>query len=63
MRFLWDQNKNLANIKKHKISFEEAMSLNGRGILIDKEQDVYTNDLPQEERKSNLLVIFESLKE
>lgn len=24
MRFVWDQNKNLANIKKHKISFEEA---------------------------------------
>lgn len=24
MRFIWDQNKNLANIKKHKISFEEA---------------------------------------
>ncbi len=24
MRFIWDQNKNLANIKKHGISFEEA---------------------------------------
>lgn len=24
MHFVWDQNKNLANIKKHKISFEEA---------------------------------------
>jgi hypothetical protein len=24
MRFIWDQNKNLANIKKHRISFEEA---------------------------------------
>lgn len=49
--------------RKTEISFEEAMSLNGRGILIDKEQDVYTNDLPQEERRSNLLMIFESLKE
>ncbi len=24
MRFIWDQNNNLANIKKHGISFEEA---------------------------------------
>lgn len=24
MRIVWDRNKNLANIKKHKISFEEA---------------------------------------
>jgi hypothetical protein len=27
MRFLWDQNKNLANIKKHKISFEEVKTV------------------------------------
>ncbi|MCX6168843.1 MAG: BrnT family toxin [Ignavibacteriales bacterium] len=27
MRFLWDRNKNLANIKKHKISFEEAKTV------------------------------------
>ena len=27
MRFVWDQNKNLANIKKHKISFEEARTV------------------------------------
>ena len=27
MRFLWDPNKNLANIKKHKISFEEAKTV------------------------------------
>jgi uncharacterized DUF497 family protein len=27
MRFIWDQNKNLANIKKHKISFEEAKTV------------------------------------
>lgn len=24
IRFQWDQNKNLANVKKHKVSFEEA---------------------------------------
>jgi uncharacterized DUF497 family protein len=27
MQFLWDQNKNLANIKKHQISFEEARTV------------------------------------
>jgi len=27
MRFLWDQNKNLVNIKKHNISFEEAKTV------------------------------------
>lgn len=27
MRFVWDKNKNLANIKKHKISFEEAKTV------------------------------------
>jgi len=25
MRFEWDENKNLVNIKKHRISFEEAI--------------------------------------
>lgn len=43
------------------ISFEEAMCLDGIGILIDKEQDIYTNELPQEERKSRLSIIFEFL--
>ena len=43
------------------ISFEEAMCLKGRGILLDEEQNVYTNDLPQEERKLCLLTIFEFL--
>jgi uncharacterized DUF497 family protein len=27
MQFIWDENKNKANIKKHKISFEEAKSV------------------------------------
>lgn len=27
IHFLWDQSKNLANIKKHKISFEEAKTV------------------------------------
>lgn len=51
---------NLDIEEKTEISFEEAMHLHGRGILIDEEQDVYTNDLPQDERKSSLM-IFKSL--
>ncbi len=27
IQFRWDQNKNLANIKKHKVSFEEAKTV------------------------------------
>ena len=27
IRFQWDQNKNVANIKKHKVSFEEAKTV------------------------------------
>ena len=27
MHFVWDQNKNLANLRKHKISFEEARTV------------------------------------
>jgi len=27
MQFVWDENKNIANVKKHKVSFEEARSV------------------------------------
>ncbi len=27
MRFIWDQNKNLTNLRRHKISFEEARTV------------------------------------
>ena len=54
---------NLYTEGKTEISFEEAMSLRGRGILVDKEQDIYTNDLAQEERKLSLSTIFESMGE
>jgi hypothetical protein len=47
------------NEGRAEISFEEAMNLHGRGILVDKEQDIYTNDLAQEERKRSILAIFE----
>jgi hypothetical protein len=40
------------------ISLEDAMHLNGRCVLIDKEQDIYSNDLPLDERRSALQYIF-----
>ena len=27
MKFEWDENKNIENIKKHKVSFEEASTI------------------------------------
>lgn len=41
------------------ISFEDAIHLPGRGICIDPEQDIYTNDLPLEERESFLMRIYQ----
>jgi uncharacterized protein len=68
MRFLWDQNKNLANIKKHNISFEEAKTVffddNAR-LIPDPEHSI------SEERfiilgitnKLRLLVVVHTYKE
>jgi uncharacterized protein len=68
MRFIWDQNKNLANIKKHKISFEEAETVffddNAR-LIHDPEHSI------SEERfiilgitnKLRLLVVVHTYKE
>ena len=68
MRFLWDKNKNLANIKKHKISFEEAKTVffddNAR-LIPDPEHSI------SEERfiilgltnKLRLLVVVHTYKE
>ncbi len=47
--------------RRTETTFAEMMNLSGRGILIDEEQDIYTNDLPRDERKSALLEIFEFL--
>ena len=41
------------------ISFEKAMCLDGRGIFIDKEKHIYTNDLPLDERKITLSKMFD----
>jgi len=68
MRFLWDQNKNLVNIKKHNITFEEAKTVffddNAR-LIPDPEHSI------SEERfiilgitnKLRLLVVVHSYKE
>jgi uncharacterized DUF497 family protein len=68
MRFQWDQSKNLANIKKHKNSFEEAKTVfyddNAR-LISDPEHSI------NEERfiilgittKLRLLVVVHSYKE
>ncbi|MEW6509131.1 MAG: BrnT family toxin [Bacteroidota bacterium] len=68
MRFVWDQNKNLANIKKHKVSFEEARTVffddNAR-LIPDPEHSI------SEERfiilgitnKLRLLVVVHTYKE
>jgi len=68
MRFQWDQSKNLANIKKHKISFEEAKTVffddNAR-LISDPEHSI------AEERfiilgitnKLRLLVVVHTYKE
>jgi uncharacterized DUF497 family protein len=68
MRFAWDKNKNRANIKKHKISFEEARTVffddNAR-LIPDPEHSI------SEERfiilgitnKLRLLVVVHTYKE
>ncbi len=47
--------------RRTETTFIEMMNSSGRCILIDKGQDVYTSDLPRDERKSALLEIFEFL--
>jgi len=68
MRFEWDQNKNLVNIKKHKVSVEEAKTVffddNAR-LIPDPEHSI------EEERfiilgftiKLRILVVVHSYKE
>ena len=68
IRFQWDENKNQANVKKHKISFDEAKSVfldeNAR-VIPDPEHSI------DEERfiimglskKLNLLIVVHTYKE
>ena len=60
--FEWDNNKNASNVKKHKVSFEEAVSVfyDDRALVIDDPE----HSLEEERfiilgfsRKANLLVV------
>ncbi len=62
VRFSWDKNKNLANIKKHGISFEEAKSV----FYDENARLIYDPDHSESEdrfiiiglsRKFNILVV------
>ena len=46
IRFEWDNNKNAVNIKKHRISFEEASTVfyDDRAILFDDPEHSYEED-------------------
>lgn len=43
MKFDWDENKNIENIKKHKVSFEEATSIFLNPVL--EEPDVNHSEM------------------
>jgi len=65
IQFEWDENKNLVNIKKHKISFEEAKS-----VFLDENARVIS-DSETEERfiilgisnKLKLLIVVHTYRE
>ena len=46
MKFEWDENKNLLNIKNHDVSFEEAMTVfkDNRAVLLYDENNSETED-------------------
>ncbi|MFA7419725.1 MAG: BrnT family toxin [Melioribacteraceae bacterium] len=58
MRFVWDQNKNLANIKKHKISFEEA----GTVFFDDKARLIHDPEHSASEERFIILGITNKLR-
>ncbi len=68
IRFEWDENKNIINIKKHKITFEEAKSVfyDQEALLINDPEHSW-----EEERfiilglslKANLLVVCHCYRE
>jgi len=53
-KFNWDENKNQSNIKKHKISFEEAAT-----VFYD-DNAVYINDISHSYEEERFLVIGRS---
>ena len=68
MTILWDQNKNRKNIKKHKISFEEAETVfyDPEGILISDPEHSLEEDrfiILGLSKMLNLLVVCHCYKE
>ncbi len=68
IKFEWDENKNKSNIKKHGVSFEEAISV----FYDDKAIEFFDNTHSVEEdrfimlgfsKKARLLVVCHCLKE
>ena len=62
IRFEWDKNKNLKNIKKHHVSFEEAVSafFDESSLIIEDEQHSELEErfvLMGLSTKGNLLVV------
>ncbi|MBU1086767.1 MAG: BrnT family toxin [Candidatus Omnitrophica bacterium] len=51
IRFVWDENKNTTNLKKHKVSFEEAKTV----FLDDSAQIIYDPDHSEHEDRFVLL--------
>ena len=68
IKFEWDENKNLINQKKHKISFEEAQTVffDTEALIIDDPEHSMNEDrfiILGLSRKANLLVVCHCYRE
>ena len=68
IKFEWDENKNLINQKKHKISFEEAQTVffDTKALIIDDPEHSLDEDrfiILGLSRKANLLVVCHCYRE
>ena len=68
IKFEWDENKNLINQKKHKISFEEAQTVffDTEALIIDDPEHSLDEDrfiILGLSRKANLLVVCHCYRE
>ena len=67
INFEWDENKNIINIQKHKISFEEAKTVfyDENGIIISDEEHSENEDrfiLLGMSQKANILVVCHCIR-
>jgi uncharacterized DUF497 family protein len=62
MQYVWDQSKNLSNQKKHKIMFEEAMTVLEKGdyaqIMDDMSPEYRFKAIGESSRRRILLVVY-----